>query len=402
MWIHIPEASTSYPSAPEAAGSISASDWRCQALEASAWWRGKPSDARTWSRRCERVSFMRLLCGQMPEPSTAARGVAAWTASLAASRASRTAWPDEKADRPTRATCGARPGASSCRPAAGSCSSRTSAACCRPGLTKSLEPSGFAETFASWALRLREDSSRRRRLARRTSASGCSSSASMTGWPTPEARDWKGASDSLHDRGSKGAPLNEIAKVWPTPASANAKQGSEDPEAKRKRSSKSGLMLTDVAVALRGTPRASDGEKGGPNQAFGAGGMPLPAQASQWATPNVPNGGRSNAVGSLSPTGLRPDGSRGQVDLNFQVTKLFSLPAPATSTPGATSSPEPRSLNPLFVEWLMGWPPEWVRVSTSSGCSATALCRWWLDMRCALLAMPLPAPAPAAQHDLFG
>lgn len=33
------------------------------------------------------------------------------------------------------------------------------------------------------------------------------------------------------------------------------------------------------------TPRASDGEKGSPNQSFGAGGVPLPAQVVKWATP---------------------------------------------------------------------------------------------------------------------
>ena len=38
----------------------------------------------------------------------------------------------------------------------------------------------------------------------------------------------------------------------------------------------SGLLLD---AAYWSTPRASDGEKGGPNQAFGAGGQPLPAQA---------------------------------------------------------------------------------------------------------------------------
>lgn len=45
-----------------------------------------------------------------------------------------------------------------------------------------------------------------------------------------------------------------------------------------------GPTLNDK-VARWGTPRASDGEKGGPNQSFGAGGMPLPSQAAQWPTP---------------------------------------------------------------------------------------------------------------------
>lgn len=94
MWLYVPLPSTSSPSAPVEPDSISDSNWRFPALEASAWWRGKPSPSRTWWQRWNRVSWLRRLCGAMCEPSTADAGVAAWTASLAASRASRTAPPD--------------------------------------------------------------------------------------------------------------------------------------------------------------------------------------------------------------------------------------------------------------------------------------------------------------------
>jgi hypothetical protein len=36
-----------------------------------------------------------------------------------------------------------------------------------------------------------------------------------------------------------------------------------------------------------------------------------------------------------------------------------SLPAPATSALGGESSQSTRRLNPRFVEWLMGLPPNW-------------------------------------------
>lgn len=42
-------------------------------------------------------------------------------------------------------------------------------------------------------------------------------------------------------------------------------------------------------------------------------------------------------------------------------------------------------LNPLFVEWLMGWPPG----HALSSCSATGFARWRRDMRSALSALPL-------------
>lgn len=442
MWLYVPVISTSCPSAQGGAVSISESDWRFPALEASVWWRGKPSRSRSWFQRCGKVSFIRLLCGAMPEPSTAAAGVDAWTASLAASRASRTALPGARGEASTSATCGATRGASSSSRDAGSFSSRTSPACSRPGLTKSLEPSGYGETFASWVSRLRADCSRRRRSARATNASACSSSA----WPPPAARDFKGANSADHlVNGSGQKHLNQ---------------------------------LPNFVEHLWSTARTSDGEKGGPNQSFGAGGIPLPAQAaqwmtpranendesaeafharrmrmspgdrmgpngtlslqaSQWYTPNVPNGGRTLAE-DTTPTGMTADGAKRQVGLENQARQwaspranegekagqwqragnfppvltltgqAFSHLTPATSTDGAPSSKERRSLNPLFVEWLMGWPPGWTLIlatglaSTGFACSATALSLWKRRMRSALSSLASPPPAPPAHLDLLG
>lgn len=46
------------------------------------------------------------------------------------------------------------------------------------------------------------------------------SAAEIIGWPSPISRDWKGAPTlGPHDRGSKGAPLNETVRLagWPSP-----------------------------------------------------------------------------------------------------------------------------------------------------------------------------------------
>lgn len=48
-----------------------------------------------------------------------------------------------------------------------------------------------------------------------------------------------------------------------------------------------GDRLDYAAEQIWSIPRATDGEKGGPNQSFGAGGVPLPAMASQWPTPGA-------------------------------------------------------------------------------------------------------------------
>jgi hypothetical protein len=72
-------------------------------------------------------------------------------------------------------------------------------------------------------------------------------------------------------------------------------------------------------------------------------------------------------------------------------------------TPGEPSSPSRRTLNPLFVEWLMNWPPGWtVHASTGSGCSEMALSRWRAAMQSALSSMPSPPLAQPPQPDLFG
>lgn len=401
MWLYVPtpEQSISSPSAPVAEGSISASSWHWKALEASVWWRGKPSPSRTWFQRCNRVSYIRLLCGAMPEPSTADAGVAAWTASLAASRASRTALPDASRGGSTSATCGPTRGASSSSRDAGSCSSKTSPACSRRGLTKSLEPKGFGETYASWVSRLRQDCSRRRNAARRTSASASSSSA----WPTASADFLTGdTKESYEARAARlkakhkgrtgngaGMTLSTAAQIWPTPT-ANDFKGS-GPTLQRSDGKMRGDRLDYAAEQLWSTPRSADGEKGSPNQKFGAGGTPLPAQASQWSTPSIADvaGGRASRSGERS----------GELLMNGQAKSLSSRLDPAISKDGAPSSNGRRSLNPLFVGWLMGWPPI---ASTGFGFSATGWCPWKARMRSALSQLASPTAAPPVQTSLFG
>lgn len=201
-------------------------------------------------------------------------------------------------------------------------------------------------------------------------------------------------------------------------------------------------------VAVWSTPRASDAEKGSPNQSFGAGGTPLPAQAINWPTPtassygsnqsdspnatvrpslqqiaaqwgtptvrdhkdgtaeacaNVPvNGllGRQAAQwatptlnGDYNRKGASPNSGDG---LATQVTDRFSLPGQPTSTDGSTTSNSGRSLNPQFVGWLMGWPDGW----TSFECSATELSAFKQRMRSALSQLVFH-DAPPAQNDLF-
>jgi hypothetical protein len=191
-----------------------------------------------------------------------------------------------------------------------------------------------------------------------------------------------------------GDNLQTAAINWLTPSASEDAAGTVNGKMQR--------MLTQQAKEWS-TPRASDAEKGGPNQSFGAGGIPLPAQAAQWATPT--------SVHRKSEKAMRPfalGGSSSPPGIEQQAEGLVcSLQAQPTATDGEKSSPDRRSLNPLFVEWLMGWPPGWTLLSaghelTAFASSATALSAWKQRMRSALLSLGLPREAPPAQLALFG
>lgn len=387
MWLFVPNTSTSSPSAPVEPASILASNWQFQMLEQCAWSRGKVSRSRNWYQLWKRASWLRRLYGAMPEPSMAAHGVAQWTASLVASRASRTALPESVSATKTSATSGQLPAGSSSNPRRGSSSSKTSGACSR---RVGLNASG--ETFTDWASGLREDCSRRRKSAQAMSANASSSLLWPTATPSRggDNTNSKAVKDRGHGNNLVGIATAHQASAWPTPT-ANDWKGS-GPTMERSDGKMRGDRLDYATEQLWSTPRASDGEKGGPNQSFGAGGIPLPAQTVQWMTP------RSHEVGNYQYS--RGDKTKPVLTLTGQAS---SLPVLMTVKTGKPHSKDRRSLNPLFVEWLMGWPPGWTLLAwTDFACSETELSAWKRRMRCALLQLGLPPEAPPAQLALFG
>ena len=236
-------------------------------------------------------------------------------------------------------------------------------------------------------------------------------------WGTPTARDWKDGDTSQMNVPENGL-LGRMASNWPTPDASVMNDG-EGPEtffarqakvkAKKINGNGMGLPLT-MAAQIWSTPRATDGEKGGPNQAFSDGRPALTAQAQQWFTPTVPNGGRTLSE-DCTPTGMTVDGVKRQVGLENQARRVSPslrsiLPDHPISTVGEESSHIRRTLNPLFVEWLMGWPPGWTSLaltppaSNGFACSETALSGFKQRMRSALFQLGLPEEVPV-QQDLF-
>jgi hypothetical protein len=316
MWIYVPT-STSSACAPEVPDSISESSWQFQTLAASCSWRGKPSPSLTWSKRWNKVAWLRRLSGRMCKPSAADHGVGWWMASLAAYRANRILSQENNSAKKTSATSGRQPGASSSNRVSGSSSSKTSKAC-----STLVDLNGSVATFDAFVSRLRSDYSARANAARRINAK----ESSFSPWPTPAARDYKGTNGPDHlENGTGRQHMDQL-----------------------------------------------------PNFV-----------AYQWATPTASE--NSNRTTKMAPS----HGNGHGIVLAGQASD-FSRQVPQISTDGETPSIERRSLNPLFVEWLMGWPHMW----TAFECSATVLSAFKLRMRFALSQLALPAEIPV-QNDLF-
>ena len=242
-------------------------------------------------------------------------------------------------------------------------------------------------------------------------------------WPTAKALTG-GANSRREERGAGGPDLQEAVQSWATPTAVMTRGGwtaeqlvARQEEVKQATKDRGvhhtgngfGLSLAAQASIWQ-TPRASDGEKGGPNQKFGAGGIPLPAQAAQWPTPAArdwkgENGAEhlTNGSGRLHLDQLpnavahcftRPDLPTWGGGLTYlshrQTSRRLLRSATSHLSPGKLRQWlkrgwwRKRRLNPLFVEWLMAWPPG----HALCACSATAFTLWQQDMRGALSALP--------------
>ena len=147
-------------------------------------------------------------------------------------------------------------------------------------------------------------------------------------------------------------------------------------------------LATHMVRTQWSTPRASDGEKGSPNQSFGAGGTPLPSQMHRatWVTPSTRDWKDSSGMATQRddgrsrldqlprqmvatwPTPTTTDSRRGNgtirphdtgIPLVQRMAATANLSGPAQS--GSSATTEKRGApNPDFACWLMGFPDEWI------------------------------------------
>ena len=150
---------------------------------------------------------------------------------------------------------------------------------------------------------------------------------------------------------------------WPTAGFGSRRQvGGEERE-----------QLLEGQARMWATPVArdyrSDESQKTDEELYGKKGKPLPRQIIGWPSPTAADSERQS-------TGYM----RGNPTLLGA-----SLQAQETSTDGSASSPSDptsrrrRKLNPLFVEWLMGWPIGWTSLAPlGSGSRAT---EWFRSRR---------------------
>jgi hypothetical protein len=310
----------------------------------------RPPSWQGWRTR----PWRQLLSGTTLPPSTADRGVARWTASLRASRASRSASQAPASGPATSATSGPRSFGSFARWDPASSSWKT----CQVSSLFPTEPSfdACSEIFPTSGSMRSGTCSERQTWAHRTVGRG--SSFSRGEYPTPSATPYGSSQNEgqvPHDRPTRGTPsLESWARkvgadpMWKSPTSREWK-GVTGP-------SRHGAQLADQADRWT-TPTASDsvGSTGGTT--VNGGGRTLRNDARQWPTPTA---GDSKAGGSRNTNtkahlGVSLSDAVATGDSRGRRDRATPKDGPAGSP---TAGPLPQ-LSPAFVEVMMGFPPGW-------------------------------------------
>jgi hypothetical protein len=291
MWI-LPKQLHTSAFVPDTEALISDLAEQSQACAQSLLVRSKVSPARTWSLKWKRDSWTQLLSGRILKPSHGQSFTAAWTSSVAATRASHSAQPENASAPKTQDTSGhlSQPELLSCDQVP--VSLKTSRDISRWGCPT------LSKTWQEWVTERRGAWRQRVNAARLTSAKGSSS------WPTIRASEYKdvgpvGSKSHDHMLGKHYlcAVVTQEEANWPTPCameaekaglfnkgqmgqslSAMANRGELHGQAAPASSSSLGSRQELWATPRAGLPSSRD-------QTNPKNGAVLQQQARQWATP---------------------------------------------------------------------------------------------------------------------
>lgn len=364
MWLYVPSPASSCSAEPACSASDSPAPLpdSVSAIAQCATLNGKLSPPASWRRAWTRATWIKRLSGLMSQPSTLQRGVDAWIASLPVSRVKTcpllAVAPDWMASAAAYSTKSCASPAIAVRD---SCFWRTSQASLLPPPPLWTKP--------------------------RAGLKNAPPPVSWGNWPIAGGM----RNGCIYERPTWVPPTAESAGsallgTWLTPHGMSGM----DSTGRLGAGGEFAKQATNWA-----TPRATDGEKGGPHCRGGRGDPILAGQAVQWATPNAHDGRRPgtdlkstqganlnrDAATWVTPTSrMWRGGGAGSDACGRQDPHGHAGLAGGALGEFAPSPDDPRwqrilaerpdlapavdgKLNPRFAAWLMGWPPEWCEVN---------------------------------------
>lgn len=198
--------------------------------------------------------------------------------------------------------------------------------------------------------------------------------ACLTGWPSPQARDWKGANNPGNELEHNSRPLNEQARLaaWPTPTTTDALRhpsiDATTPNITLNHAANLAGWGTPLTNHANGTPEAflerkrRSMERGSASMGISLSDLNMQVQAwlAGWPTPSCNNDRTGNPESAMNMT--RADGTK--VQQRLQDFAAICGPARLTASGdlliGSSAGMESGGqLNPAHSRWLMGIPVEW-------------------------------------------
>ena len=361
MWI-VPKTLSAF--VPDTEGLNLEFQERAWMLEQSAMWRSKPSSKQTWLRRLKKGGWITHLSTRILKPSQQKSFEEKFTDSLEDIPVSPSVVRGSEKEKKTQGTYG---------PTSDSTSGQLDLFGASLKMSEATPRWGYGESCPIWKKMVTErsgDCSARRKQARLTNASECSS------WGTPQTSDRNGAADPT--RKAHRTQLRDVetghlpqGKKWLTPTTTDIVRSPEGMEKRKQYRESIGRKYVEGCLSEQvdnqqnwPTPRAGNPGSRKP----GTGGKILAEEAKIHNGPPAPE--KSSTLGKNQESWLTPK-SRDYRDVENHILKTgenvrktgqkFSvgLPTQAHMKEFPEAKKAQAKLNPNWVEQLMGLPIGW-------------------------------------------